>query len=105
MLDLWPEGKRPAECKSGICEAIRDEAPGDYEIVLLCENMETLVEAACRALGRDAPSVKSRDERDRILQRLAFEGTRDQRVVPRDEVDGFERLVTWTARLLKEHGS
>jgi hypothetical protein len=68
-------------------------------IVLLRDNMETLVNAACTVLGR-APVGKSRDERDRVLQTLAFWGTPEQRRQLRDKVVDFDRLVVWTARKL-----
>jgi hypothetical protein len=99
VLDLWRDGDRPAACMSGICEAIRARAPGDYVIVLLRDNMETLVNAAGTVLGL-ASVRKSRDERDRILQRLAFDGTFEQRRRLREKVVDFDRLVVWTARIL-----
>jgi hypothetical protein len=95
VRELWTPKKRPTDCKAGICAAIRQRANGDYKLVLLADNMETLVKAACKALQIEVPE-KRPTERDRILQRLAFEGTKDQRNDVRANVDGFNRLVKWT---------
>lgn len=100
VLDLWPSPK-PASCKSGICSKIRDDAPGEYKLVLLHQNMESLVNAAAHSLGVPAPTHKTPLERDGILQRLAFNGTPERRKAVRDAVDGFNRLVLWTAQAVK----
>ncbi|HOU92278.1 MAG TPA: hypothetical protein PLU22_14600 [Polyangiaceae bacterium] len=102
VLALWSPQERPPPCKRSISAAIRAQAPGECGLVLLVENMETLVAAACRAMGRPVPPEKRPTERDRALQALAFLGTADRRRRVRDEVDGFDRLVTWTVGVMKD---
>lgn len=97
VLDLWPSDRRPTPCKQGICSKIRADAPGDYRLVLLYDNVESLVDASCLALGWSKVPDKRPTERDKVLQALAFSATPAQRQVVRGTVDGFDRLVTWVA--------
>ncbi|CAN0509378.1 unnamed protein product, partial [Phaeothamnion confervicola] len=63
----------PPDCMTGLKERIKDKAPGNYDIVFLVENIETLVAACCEALGLSRPTTKPNpDARDRILQRAAW---------------------------------
>lgn len=97
---LTSAGLRPPQCLSGIRTAVPDKAPGDYELVLLIENMETLIEACCQATRMDMPRSKpSPDLRDRILGKLAW-GDAPARTAVRNAVPSFHRLVKWvTTRL------
>lgn len=96
--ELWPAGQRPPACLSGLRTAVSERARGDYELVLLIENMETLVDACCRAMMTDMPRAKpSPDTRDRILGKLAW-GEADARTIVRNAVPSFDRLVRWVAR-------
>ena len=101
ILNLWPAESRPQPCKLGISRALRGDAPGEYELVLLFQNMETVVAETCRVLGRSVPP-KGTVERDKVLQSLAFNGTHAQRQQLRDKVDGLGRLVDWTVRKIGE---
>ena len=98
--ELWRVGERPPACLSGIRTAVAAKAPGDYELVLLIENMETIIEACCQATRMDRPRSKpSPDLRDRILGKLAW-GDADARTSVRNAVPSFHRLVKWvTTRL------
>ncbi|HWN71056.1 MAG TPA: hypothetical protein VNM90_25610 [Haliangium sp.] len=93
ILELWPPGERPPACLSGIRKAMADKAPGSYDLILLSENVETLVTACCHAAGDGVPRSKpSPDERDRILGKLAW-GDANARGNVRNAVPSFERLV------------
>jgi hypothetical protein len=88
----------PASCLSGIRAAVSVSAPGDYELILLDENVETLVTACCGAIGSIAPVAKpSPDERDRLLGRAAWAAANVRGRVRRD-VPSFNRLVQWVAK-------
>lgn len=89
-------------CKSGICTSIRSTISGNYYLVLLHDNMETLVSAACNVLGAPVPQKKLPSERDGILARLAFNGTVSERTDVRNAVDGFDRLVKWVANTSRD---
>jgi hypothetical protein len=96
-VNLWPAGSRPATCLSGIRAAVAGLAPGDYELILLDTNVETVVTACCGALGSVAPVSKpSPDERDRILTRAAWSAA-STRASVRSAVPSFDRLVRWIA--------
>jgi hypothetical protein len=98
ILDLWPAAQRPPGCLTGISGALHREAQGSYELILLIDNVETLVAACCHALGISEPASKpSPDERDRLLQRVAWGDTSARRAV-REAVPSFDRLVKWTAK-------
>lgn len=93
--ELWPAGQRPPACLSGIRTAVSERARGDYELVLLIENMETLVEACCRAMMTDMPRAKpSPDTRDQILRKLVWSEP-ESRTNVRNAVPSFDRLVRW----------
>jgi hypothetical protein len=92
--------KVPPTCFSGIRAAILAMAPGDYELVLLIENMETLLEECCLATGSVMPRPKpSPDERDPILEKLAW-GDAAVRSSVRETVPSFDRLVQWVTNQL-----
>ena len=94
ILDYWQPGQRPAACLTAIRRAIFADAPGDYELVLLSENVETLMQACCDATSTTMPLGKpSPDERDNILGRAAWAHAAVRTQV-RAAVPSFERLVS-----------
>jgi hypothetical protein len=100
VQELWPAGQRPPACLSGIRRALAAKAPGNYELVLLIDNMETIIEACCQATRSDMPRSKpSPDTRDRILRKIAW-GDASARASVRGTVPSFERLVQWVASQL-----
>jgi hypothetical protein len=89
--------KRPPTCFSGIRQEIakRTRTSGEYELVLLVENVETLLAECCHATGSVMPRSKpSPDERDQILEKLAW-GDAKTRSSLRKAVPSFDRLVRW----------
>lgn len=88
-------------CKTIVLEAIRNECSlSTLEIVLLEQNVESLVAAAARALSRPNPERKDPKLRDAVLMQLAAEATCDRRDRVRTEVPSFDRLVTILTRLV-----
>lgn len=91
----------PADCFAALCAALYGKAPaaGDYKIVFLVENVETLLAVVCEALERPAPDNKpSPDDRDRLLQRAASNPTVCRAV--RQKMPSFDRLVSWVVASL-----
>ncbi len=103
IRQLWRyPGPPPPDCKPGIAEPFRLDAPGDYDLVFLVDNMESLVAAARNALAVPHPSTKPNpDERDRLLARAAW-GARDVRAAIRGSCTSFDRLVARIVRRLNE---
>ena len=100
ILKLWAVGERPPACLSGIQKAMSVKAPGNYELILLIDNMETIIEACCKATQRAMPRSKpSPDERDRILGGLTW-GDAKARDIVRTVVLSFDRLVRRVASRL-----
>ena len=97
VLDHVALEHRTASCTSGMRDAIRAHVDGPYYLVLLTDNMESLVEEAARALGRSEQLRKRPTVRDDVLQALAFHHDPAKRAAVRAAVDGFDRLVRWTA--------
>lgn len=99
--DLLTRAGSPAPgCIGGSVDGFHDKAPGDYELVLLVENVESLVSAALEALGEEPSREKPNpDERDRTLKRV--DGTPSYRRAVRDKVPSFDRLVRRVASLLR----
>jgi hypothetical protein len=65
--ELWPAAEA-ADCMSGIKRRLSEDAPGDYEVVFLHRNVESLVEAVCAALRLPVPAKKPNpNDRDEIL--------------------------------------
>jgi hypothetical protein len=101
IRDLVGGGSAPL-CMSGIKRLILAEVPGEVELLLLDQNIESLVNACCRVAGVEAPIAKPRpDLRDRVLGRTAW-STSGERAKVRAAVPSFERLVRWVARQLNE---
>lgn len=100
LHDLWPPKPPPPTCISGRVARFRQDAAGDYELVLLVKNMETLIEAACKATHQRVAKGKPKpDERDALLARAVW-GTTDVRQAIRAGCPSFDRLVTRVARHL-----
>lgn len=101
--DLWKDAKpRPPRCKTGLTDRMRQDAPGDYELVFFEQNIETLIHAVCRATGRDVPTSKPKpDLRDRILARVVWHETEHKRREIRDACPSFDRIVAKTAARLR----
>lgn len=74
LHDLWrPPKPPPPTCTSGMVARFRQDADGDYDLVLLDRNMESLIEVVCHALGRDPPRTKpTPGQRDQLLMRAAW---------------------------------
>ncbi len=83
----------PTNCKAGIRAGIDAYCGGPREVVFLIDNMETLVEACCKAVGVAPPDGKPRpDERDRLIDKATRSGadTRSKILVA---CPSFARLV------------
>jgi hypothetical protein len=77
-----------------------EDAEGDYELIFLIRNMETLLDAAHDALGESRFGGKPNpDQRDRVLHRIAWGSPQDRQRV-RDACPSFDRLVVRVARAL-----
>jgi hypothetical protein len=96
--DLWPPSPPRPDCISGITARFRQDAQGDYDLVLI-ENIEALIEAACDVIGHDVPP-KGHDARDRLLARVAWETPQTRHAI-RDRCPSFARIVTRVARHLR----
>lgn len=69
--------------------------------VLLARNVDTVVDAVHRILGRNPPTSKLGPlDRDRTLLHLAYQGTPDQRLDLLERVPSFHYLVDALARTL-----
>lgn len=101
LHDLWPPKPPPPTCTSGLVARFRQDAAGDYDLVLLVRNMETLIQSVCEATRQRVPEGKPKpDERDGLLSRATW-GTADVRHALRDGCPSFDRLVTRVARHLR----
>src|SRR5688572_20489274 len=56
IRDLW-RAQRPSDCMTSISQTFRQDVPGNYDLVFLVSNVETLIEVACTALGERAPQT------------------------------------------------
>jgi hypothetical protein len=93
VREMWKTDP-PADCMTAIRERIRkDVASVDYELVLLVQNMESLIDACDDGfrsrLGGRKPTP---DERDRILGRVAWETPSRLPSILKD-CPSFDRLV------------
>ncbi|MDX9720795.1 MAG: hypothetical protein RBU37_08600 [Myxococcota bacterium] len=100
VVGLWPKETQPPSCIPGIVEAMKRDAPGRYELVLLRSNIETVVDAACQALHQPQQAKSTPDARDHPLQKLAW-GTPAQRDIVRATVADFDRLVRKVTELFR----
>jgi hypothetical protein len=104
VRELWKlPGPMPPECMSAIAERFRQDAPGDYDLVFLVDNVESLLRASASILEQEAPKHKpTPNERDRILARLAWsDAAKRGRLL--ELCPSFERLVTRVAAQLAGH--
>jgi hypothetical protein len=88
------DAKPPANCMQGISQRIALECGGRRDIVFFRQNMESLLEACCTALGIAYPdrSRKPRpDERDAIIGRVVRD--RNARAAVLKEYLDLRRLV------------
>lgn len=96
-------GLGPRACKSEVLGRIRQEAGGSAAVVLLIENMESLLAACCNALKRPRPATKPRPaERDAILQAAAADGQAAARAEILHSIPSFGRLVNTVCDWLAE---
>jgi hypothetical protein len=94
VRQLWKASSRPADCMSGISQQFRHDAPGEYDLVFLIENVESLIKAACAALGERYPNSKpGPDLRDRLLAKAAWAPNQTSRSEIRKQCPSFSRLV------------
>lgn len=100
-LDLWKGRARPPSCMSGMTTRLHEDAPGDYEVVFLDRNVDTLVDASCDATGRPVPATKqSPDARDQLLMHAVW-ATPSVRQAIRASCPSFDRLVARVGRHLR----
>lgn len=100
LHDLWPPTPSPPTCTSGLATRFRQDAPGDYDLVLFERNMESLVEAVCGVLGRALPPSKPRpDQRDQLLLPAVWAAPPVRHAI-RANCPSFDRIVIRIARLL-----
>jgi hypothetical protein len=83
----------PSNCMQGIRRQFRIEAPGEYDLVFLINNVEDLVNAALQVMSKPPLMYKpDPDERDRILGEAVW-GSRDVRAAIRVLCPSFDRIV------------
>jgi hypothetical protein len=103
--ELWSSKENVPNCMSGIAARLKQDAPGDYEVVFLGANIESLLSAAAQALGFPSPATKpAPDERDRLLGRLTWD-TPEARRKTRSTCPSFDRLVQRVASTFRTPGS
>ena len=95
IRDLWKTSPdQPADCMSSISQRFREDARGDYDLVFLVHNVESLIKTTCEVLGKPYPARKlGPDERDRLLGGAAWARTPAARSTIRDQCPSFNRLV------------
>ncbi|KAB2930077.1 MAG: hypothetical protein F9K24_17970 [Leptonema illini] len=94
ILDLWKKpGPPPADCWNEIDTRMKSDAPGEYCLLLIEQNIESLLEAACAALSQPVPEKKPNpNERDTVLNRAAWENL-TVRADIRQRCPSFDRIV------------
>jgi hypothetical protein len=101
--ELWKAASPPPNCMSAVRERIAmDITSGDYELVFLVQNMESLLDAC-----EDARHIKNvgrkptPDERDRVLGRIIWgDASPSARERLRAKCPSFDRLVKRVAATL-----
>jgi hypothetical protein len=94
VRQLWKSPSQPADCMSSIGHRFRQDAPGDYDLVFLVDNVESLIKAACAVLGEPYPDNKpGPDLRDRLLGKVAWAQSQASRSAIRKQCPSFSRLV------------
>ncbi len=105
VLDIWSGKEGPSDCIASIKQALIEEAPGKYELVLLVDNVESLVKAGCEAAGLSLPPTKPNPTgRDQLL-RPAVHGQRKVRDRVREDVPSFNRIVKWVCGIVGPTGN
>lgn len=99
---LWKDKPFSApDCMSGLKDQLQKDAPGEYELVFLVENTESLTDAVCadsqKPCGANKPTP---DERDQLLGKAAW-GEPALRKQVLERVPSFARLVEKVARNLR----
>lgn len=80
-------------CRPAVLAAIKGDPPKSVEVILIEENIESLIAACRQVLGRLPSSQKPKPaERDEILQEVA-RGSRDRRHAVLQRCPTFTRLV------------
>jgi hypothetical protein len=102
VRELWKSrGPMPVDCNAGIRDRFRTDAPGDYDLVFLVQNVESLLGAASAALGIDKLRSKPNpDERDRLLLRCTGPNATVRGQI-RENCQSFDRLVRRVGEALK----
>jgi len=98
IADLW-RGRKDVRVPDGMCHhkvQIKNDAPGDYEVIFLVENVETLTTALLQARGPARSGKPTPDERDRILGGATW-GDPQRRKGLLEQVPSFARLVSKVA--------
>lgn len=92
---------QPMNCMTGMRDYILENAQGKLyvDVVFLVDNIESLIDASCVALGIEKPSAKpTLDERDRYCGRLVWKGTPATRAKALEGCPSFARLVERVAK-------
>jgi hypothetical protein len=102
VRDFWKGQAPPAPaCMSGMTSRIHEDVPGDYDIVFIERNVDTLVDVVCEATGHGIPLGKQRpDRRDQLLTRAVWAGPPVRQAV-RAACPSFDRLVMRVAAHLR----
>lgn len=91
---LLGEPLAPDACLVRSAQLTRAKFPGDYRLLLLERSVDTLVTVACSLTAQSIRGKKATpDERDRVLCKLAWQGSRTGRDDLRARVPTFDRLV------------
>jgi len=103
IRDLWKSADiQPANCMTGISQRFHQDAPGDYDLLFLIDNVESLIEAACLALDIPCPEAKPNpDERDRLLARATW-SSQNVRAAIRKRCPSFDRVVKRIANRISQ---
>lgn len=100
--DLWKgQAQPPPACMSGMATRLHADVPGDYDIVFLERNVDTLVEIVCAVTGQRHPGIKPRPDQRDVLMNPAVRGPAQPRHEIRQRCPTFDRLVTRVARHLR----
>jgi hypothetical protein len=92
---LWKKDP-PTNCMSGIAAQFRLDVAGDFDLIFLEDNVETLLALARNEEIRGKPGP---DERDRVLNRAAHDSDSRNRI--RAKCASFNRLVLRIAEAIK----
>lgn len=89
-------------CRTVTARGLRALAPGQYDLVFLEQNMESLLDAVSRVLDRPIPEQKLRPlERDGLLNQAVWSSSSDVRARIQEDCLSFGRLVTTVTKHLQ----